>query len=114
MMRGEIWWAEFGMPYGSEIGFTRPVLIVQDNAFNASGIKTIVIVPLTTNVRLRDAPGNVFVGKKESRLKNDSVIAATQLYAIDKTRLREKVSKINRETMAKVEVGIQLVLGIHP
>jgi len=29
MTRGEIWWAEFGVPYGSEIGFTRPVLIVE-------------------------------------------------------------------------------------
>ncbi|WP_371709717.1 type II toxin-antitoxin system PemK/MazF family toxin [Rectinema subterraneum] len=28
MTRGEIWWADFGMPFGSDPGFGRPVLIV--------------------------------------------------------------------------------------
>ncbi|MDR1747993.1 MAG: type II toxin-antitoxin system PemK/MazF family toxin [Spirochaetaceae bacterium] len=52
MTRGEIWWAQFGIPYGSEIDYTRPVLIVQNDCFNDSKIKTIVILPLTTNLRL--------------------------------------------------------------
>jgi mRNA-degrading endonuclease toxin of MazEF toxin-antitoxin module len=56
------------VPDGSEAGFTRPVLVVQDDSFNESGIRTIVVVPLTTNLRLAEAPGNVFIGKKESRL----------------------------------------------
>jgi mRNA interferase MazF len=30
MIRGEIWWADFGIPSGSEAGFRQPVLIVQD------------------------------------------------------------------------------------
>jgi len=68
MIRGEIWWAEFGIPYGSEIGYTRPVLIVQDDSFNKSNIKTIVVLPMTTNLRLLDAPGNVFLRKNESKL----------------------------------------------
>ncbi|MCL2273117.1 MAG: type II toxin-antitoxin system PemK/MazF family toxin, partial [Treponema sp.] len=38
MTRGEIWLAEFGIPYGSEIGYSRPVLIVQDDGFNESRI----------------------------------------------------------------------------
>jgi mRNA interferase MazF len=66
MMRGEIWWADFGVPFGSEAGFRRPVLIVQDDTFNESRIRTIVVLPLTTNLRLLDAPGNVFLRNKES------------------------------------------------
>ena len=61
--RGEIWWAQLGIPFGSEAGYKRPVLIVQDDSFNESGIRTIVVVPLTTNLRLADAPGNVFIKK---------------------------------------------------
>ena len=64
MTRGEIWWAEFGIPYGSEIGYTRPVLIVQNDSYNESRIRTIVVLPLTTNIRLIDAPGNVLLKKK--------------------------------------------------
>jgi mRNA interferase MazF len=78
MRRGEIWLAEFGIPYGSEAGYTRPVLIVQDDSFNESRIKTIVVLPMTTNLRLSDAPGNVFIRKRESKLMNDSVIIAAQ------------------------------------
>jgi len=113
MIRGEIWWAEFGIPYGSEAGFTRPVLIVQDDSFNESRIKIIVVVPLTTNLRLLDAPSNVLLRKKESQALNDSVIIVAQIYAIDRSRFKEKISKVTKETMEQVETGMKLVLGIN-
>jgi mRNA interferase MazF len=113
MIRGEIWWAEFGIPYGSETGYTRPVLVVQDDSFNESRIKTIVVLPLTTNLRLLDAPGNVLILKKESKLIDDSVIIVAQLYAIDRERFKKKVSKVTKEIMIQVEIGIKLVLGIN-
>ena len=113
MIRGEIWWAEFGIPYGSEIGYSRPVLIVQENGFNESRINTIVILPLTTNLRLLNAPGNVLVKKKESKLTNDSIIVVSQLYAIDRNRFNEKISKVSKEVMEKVESGMKLVLGMN-
>jgi mRNA interferase MazF len=101
MIRGEIWLAE-----------TRPVLIVQDDAFNKSNIKTIAVLPLTTNVRLQEAPGNVLLKRKESKLQNDSVILVTQLYAVDRRRFKERVSKVTGEIMEQVEIGMKLVLGI--
>jgi len=113
VIRGEIWWAEFGIPYGSEIGYDRPVLIVQDDSFNESRIKTIVVLPMTTNLRLLDAPGNVLLEKKESKLNNDSVVIVAQLYAIDRSRFREKISKITPKIMEQVEAGMKLVLGIN-
>jgi mRNA interferase MazF len=113
MIRGEIWRVEFGIPYGSEIGFTHPVLIVQDNSFNESKIKTIVVLPLTTNLRLLDAPGNVLIQKKDSKLNTDSVLITAQLYAIDRGRFKEKISKVSKEIMEQVEIGIKIVLGIN-
>jgi mRNA interferase MazF len=113
MIRGEIWWADFGILYGSEVGYTRPVLIVQDNSFNESNIKTIVVLPMTTNLRLLDAPGNVFVSKKESKMAHDSVIISAQLYAINRGRFKEKISKVGKEIMKRVEIGMRLVLGIN-
>ncbi|GHV33825.1 mRNA interferase [Spirochaetia bacterium] len=112
MIRGEIWWVQFGIPFGSEAGYKRPVLIVQDDSFNESKIRTIVVVPLTTNLRLAEAPGNIFLKKKESKLVDDSVIIVTQLYALDRDRFIEKISKLNKEIMEKVENGMMLVLGI--
>ena len=54
MKRGEIWWADFGEPQGSETGFQRPVLVVQPDGFNRSRIATVIVVPFTSNLRLAD------------------------------------------------------------
>ena len=50
MIRGEIWWVDFGLPIGSEVGFERPVVILQNDFLNESNLMTTVVVPLTTNM----------------------------------------------------------------
>jgi hypothetical protein len=30
MTRGEIWWVDYGIPYGSELGYRRPVIIIHN------------------------------------------------------------------------------------
>lgn len=111
-MRGELWWADFGLPFGSEPGFKRPVLILQNDSFNKSNINTIIIIPLTTNMTLAEAPGNVIVPKSESALSKDSVLVVSQLSAIDKRRLTEHIGKITKQTLEEVEEGIQLLLDL--
>ena len=112
MIRGDIWWADFGIPFGSEPGFRRPVLIIQSDAFNKSQLNTIVVIPLTTNLILEDAPGNMLIEKEDSGLSKDSVIVVSQIYAIDRNRLIKHVSTINRSILNEVEFGIKIVLGI--
>ena len=46
-------------------------MIVQDDAFNRSRLRTVVAVVLTSNLRLVEAPGNVFVTKKGELLVNE-------------------------------------------
>ena len=111
MTRGEIWWADFGLPFGSEPGFRRPVLLVQNDAFNASNIRTVIIVPMTTNLGLEEAPGNVFLDKTESKLAKDSVIVVSQISVIARERLIQQAGRILKKTMSSVEDGIRLVLG---
>ena len=67
---------------------------------------------ICTNLRLADAPGNVLLKKEDSNLPDDSVIITAQLYAIDRGRFREKLTKAPRTTMEQVEIGMKLVLGI--
>jgi mRNA interferase MazF len=50
--QGDVCWADFGEPLGSRPAFVRPVVVVQSDAFNLSGIATVVVVPLTSNLRL--------------------------------------------------------------
>ena len=111
MTRGELWWADFGLPFGSETGFRRPVLIIQDDSFNRSAIGTVIVIPLTTNLALGDAPGNVHIGQEESGLSKDSVLVVSQVSAIDKHRLIERISAIETRTIHEVEYGISMILG---
>ncbi|MEA1912101.1 MAG: type II toxin-antitoxin system PemK/MazF family toxin [Spirochaetota bacterium] len=112
MIRGEIWWADLGIPFGSEPGFKRPVLILQDNLFNKSRIKTIIVVSITSNLLLAEAPGNIILEKEESNLSKDGVINVSQISTIDKHRLIEKIGNISRITEEKVDTGVELVLGL--
>jgi len=112
MMRGELWWVDLGLPYGSEPAYRRPVLIIQNDFFNNSRINTTVIVPLTTNELYAEAPGNVLLYKDESKLTKDSVIMISQIKVIDKRRLIGKISKVNNSIMEEVENNLMFVLGI--
>ncbi|GHV40643.1 mRNA interferase [Spirochaetia bacterium] len=112
MTRGEIWWADYGIPYGSEPGFRRPVIILQNDFFNNSKINTTIVIPLSTNLILADVPGNILIEKSDSKLEKESVILLSQIGVVDKQRLIEKVSKINRSIMEKIENNIMFILGI--
>ena len=112
MIRGELWWADYGIPFGSEPGYRRPVIILQNDFFNNSKINTTIVIPLSTSLLLADVPGNVFIGKKESKLSKDSVILLPQIGVIDKQRLIKKVSTISKNIMKKIENNMAFILGI--
>ena len=113
MIRGEIWWADFGIPFGSEPGFRRPVLIVQNDDFNKSKINTVEVIPFTTNLELESAPGNVYCEKQATKLSKDSVLVVSLLTAIDKKRLVENISMIDNHFFHEIEYGINLILGME-
>jgi mRNA interferase MazF len=113
MRRGELWWADFGIPYGSEPGYKRPVLIIQNDFFNNSKINTTIVIPLTTNLILADAPGNILITKHESKLKRNSIIIISQIEVIDRRRLIEKITKIDKAIIEMIENNILFVLGIR-
>ncbi len=110
MQRGEIWWAELREPFGSEPGFRRPVLIVQDDAFNRSRIQTVIVIAITTNVELAKAPGNVLLPTKVTCLPRESVANVSQLITIDKSFLSERVGSLPLDLQEQVDAGLRLIL----
>jgi len=54
--QGDIFWIEQDEPRGSEPGYRRPFVVVQNNLFNKSRINTVVVCALTTNLRGQKAP----------------------------------------------------------
>lgn len=110
--RGQIWWADLGEPDGSEPGFRRPLLIVQNDAFNRSRLRTTLAVVLTSNLRLLDAPGNVLLSAKASGLPKDSVANVSQVITIDRDVLTERAGSIRGALLGDVDAGLRLVLAL--
>lgn len=109
--QGEVWWADLPEPSGSEPGFRRPVVVVQSDAFNRSRIDTVVCVPLTSNLRWAEAPGNVLLEAKLTGLPKDSVANVSQLVTLDKSSLTERVGKLSKAKLDLVLFGVDVVLG---
>jgi mRNA interferase MazF len=110
LAQGEVWWADLPDPVGSGPGFRRPVLILQGDALNRSNIATVICVPLTSNVRWADAPGNILLSARSTNLPKDSVANVSQIIALDRTVLTERVGKISRRQLELVLTGLNTIL----
>lgn len=107
----DVFWADLPRPSGSEAGFRRPVLVVQGEAFNQSSIATVVCVPLTSNLRWADAPGNVLLPKRSTGLSKDAVANVSQIITVERDLLARRVGRISRRQLHLVLSGIDIVLG---
>ncbi len=87
-------------------------MVIQSDSFNRSKINTVVVVVITGNLRLAEAPGNVFLKKEDSGLEKDSVINVSQIITIDKEILTELVGIIGTKYIKRVEQGIKTVLSL--
>lgn len=109
--QGEVWWADLAEPRGSEPVYRRPVLIVQGDAFNRSSIATVIVAPLTTDLRWAEAPGNVLLKARSTGLPRDSVANVSQIVAIDRAALTDRVGRASPAKVDLVLRGIDVVLG---
>ena len=109
--QGDVWWADLPEPSGSGPGFRRPVVVVQGEALNRSRIATTVCVPLTSNLRCAEAPGNVLLTSRMTGLPKDSVANVSQIIALDKSALADRAGRLSAAKTELVLAGIDVILG---
>lgn len=108
--QGDVFWAELPAPVGSGPGSRRPVVVVQNNLFNQSRIRTVVVCAVTSNVRLADGPGNVLLPKGHANLPKRSVVNISQIIAVDKSLLVRRIGTLSRKRLGEVLDGLALLL----
>jgi len=106
-----VWWADLPPPRSPEPGLRRPVVVVQGDALSASRIATVVCVPLTSNVRWAAAAGDVLLGARATGLPRESVANVSQITALDRGDLAERVGRPWGHKFELVLDGIDIVLG---
>jgi mRNA interferase MazF len=113
MRRGELWWADLGLPRGSAPALRRPVLVISADQYNRSRLATVTVAVLTSNLRLAGLPGNVLLPAEVTGLDDDSVVNVTQLATIDRAAVEDRLGTLPDWLMAHVDTGLQRALALR-
>ncbi|MDS2172726.1 type II toxin-antitoxin system PemK/MazF family toxin [Nesterenkonia sp. CL21] len=112
--RGDIHWCHLPPPTSSAPAKRRPVLIIQDDSYNASRLATTIVVALTSNTALAAIPGNRFLPAALTGLPRDSVANVTALMTVDRRDLdAHPVGQVPAHLMDGVDEGLRQVLGLR-
>jgi len=112
LQRGDILLVSLDPKKGSELGKTRPCLVVQNNLGNKYSSTTIV-VGITTKRLDKEYPTNVFLPKVFSGLEEDSVILCSQIFTISiSDRVIKKLGFVSKEFLDEVDLAIKVSLGL--
>jgi mRNA interferase MazF len=112
MKRGEIWVGNLNPNRAAEAGKVRPVLVMQADFLTDQGDPTVIVLPLTTQVRAAKEPLHVTIRARD-RLREDCQIMPEQPRTLDRNRLRDgPLTRLNDAEMRAVEKSLMAVLGL--
>lgn len=109
--RGDIYYADLSPVIGSEQAGIRPILVVQNDIGNKFS-PTIIGIAITSKQKAK-LPTHIEIEGTKYGLDKDSVILAEQIRTLDKKRLKEKVGRLDKDTMEKVKRAIEISFGIR-
>ena len=109
--RGEIYFADLSPVVGSEQGGMRPVLIVQNNTGNRHS-PTVIAAAITSQLGKARLPTHIELCGASCGLSRDSMVLLEQIRTIDKSRLRERMGKLDDATMDRVNNAISVSFGL--
>ena len=107
--QGDIYWIDLEEPFGSEPGYRRPHLVIQNNLFNHSRIHTVLVCLMTSNLKRADAPGNVLLETSEGGLLKPGVVLVSQVFTVDKSQLGEYIGTLSARRVRQILEGLRLV-----
>lgn len=107
MNRGEIWTASAGSGY---VGKPRPVVVVQDDRFNATA--SVTVCAFTTDptdaplIRLHIEADEVTGIRESSRLMVDKITT------ISRSKLGERIGQLSDDDMIRLSLALVVFLGL--
>jgi len=107
--QGQVYWLRFGPVAGSKPADRHPCVVVQNDVFNRSAIRTSVVCLITSNLSRAKAPGNVLLKKGEANLPKASVVNVSQILTVDKAELAECTGRLSPAAAGAVRDGLHLL-----
>ena len=106
--RGDIYYADLNPVIGSEQGGVRPVLVIQNDVGNACS-STLIVTAITSKLHKLDIPTHIIIN---SGLDVDSVVLLEQIRTIDRARIKKYITRVDDETMKKIDEGLLISVGL--
>ena len=110
--RGDIYYADLSPVVGSEQGGVRPVLIVQNDTGNRHS-PTVIAAAITSQTGKAKLPTHIELSGRSVGLNRDSVILLEQIRTLDKSRLRERMGRLDESTMSAVDNALAVSFGLN-
>ena len=109
--RGDIYYAELNPVVGSEQGGTRPVLIISNNMGNRHS-PTVIIAAITGKAQTKAKLPTHTEVKNFEGLGRNSIVLLEQIRTVDKKRLKQYMSMMPAETMARVDKALAISISL--
>ena len=109
--RGDIYYADLSPVVGSEQGGMRPVLIIQNDTGNRT-CPTVIAAAITSQTGKANLPTHISLAARSCGLTRDSVILLEQVRTLDKSRLRERMGRLDEPAMHQVDNAIAVSFGL--
>ncbi|MDP3103786.1 MAG: type II toxin-antitoxin system PemK/MazF family toxin [Candidatus Methanoperedens sp.] len=111
-LKGEIYFADLEPAKGSEQGGSRPVIVFQNESVSKF-TRTVIVIPLTTNLRRATLPTCTFIPRGDGGLKEDSVALCHQIRVMDSSRLMSFIGKLSEPYIAELDKVVNFTLDIR-
>ncbi|RKH38565.1 type II toxin-antitoxin system PemK/MazF family toxin [Corallococcus sicarius] len=105
--RGDLFWLVPEDSQGSIPGIPHPHVVIQEDVFNRSRIRTVVVCALTSNLKRAQEPGNVLLDVGEGNLPRQSVLVVSQVSSVEKTALGEYIGTLSDKRVEQVLAGMR-------
>jgi mRNA interferase MazF len=109
--RGDIYYADLSPVVGSEQGGVRPVLIIQNDIGNRFS-PTVIAAAITSQRSKANLPTHILLNAGKTGLAKDSIVLLEQVRTLDKHRLRERMGRLDRESMFRVDQALSISFGL--
>ena len=97
---------------GREVGKVRPVLVIQADWLTEAQSRTVVVLPLSTEIRPETEPLRIVVPARDG-LWADSQVLVDQPRTLDRDRIGDgPLAVLSRDELARVEETLLAVIGV--
>ena len=106
--RGDVYWIKLDPTEGSEIGKTRPGVVISNN-INNEFADTVTVLPITLSTE-KIYPFEVFIQKNIANMPGDSKVKANQIRTVDKKRIKDLIGTLPDTILREIEKAVKIHL----